>query len=157
MRHAKSDWKTNALSDHDRPLNQRGKRDAPLIAERMLELHWEPQLVISSDSLRTQETWQRMDKIFPNRPNIVFSPQLYHGTVEDIQAVVSTVSNEAQTVMVLGHNPGWENALTFLSGESHTMTTANAALLTHAGKEWRAAIQTPASWRLFKILRPKEL
>ena len=98
-----------------------------------------------------------MKKIFPIRPEIIFTPQLYHGNVDDIQAMVSTISNEKQTVMVLGHNPGWESAVTFLSGEHHSMTTANAALMTHSGEDWRSIIQLEETWRLVRILRPKEL
>ena len=157
MRHAKSAWNTNAPSDHARPLNKRGKRDAPLIAERMIKLGWIPELVLSSDSVRTQETWQRMRKMFAVQPEVVFTNQLYHGRTDDIQALVSKSPENVQCLLVLGHNPGWESALRYLCGEYHEMTTANAALLSNQGKTWREAISHRDKWKLHNILRPKEL
>jgi len=66
MRHAKSSWTSGAATDHQRPLNKRGRRDAPRIGARLQHLGWLPDLVIASDSERTRETWQRMKVEFPH-------------------------------------------------------------------------------------------
>ena len=77
MRHAKSSWKTDAPTDHARPLNKRGKRDAPRIA-RELELRgWVPQLVLSSDSKRTRQTFKRMRKEFEEEVPVEWEPTFY--------------------------------------------------------------------------------
>jgi phosphohistidine phosphatase SixA len=65
MRHAKSSWKGQVPTDHDRPLNTRGRRDAVRVGKRLAKLGWVPDLVVSSDSRRTRETWERMQRRFP--------------------------------------------------------------------------------------------
>jgi len=62
MRHAKSSWKYHDLSDHERPLNQRGRKSAVKIAKELIRLEWIPDKLYSSDSARTRETWGRMSK-----------------------------------------------------------------------------------------------
>ena len=59
--------------------------------------------------------------------------------------------------MVLGHNPGWEEAVAWLSGDYVRMTTANAALLEHPSDDWLDGFQASGSWTLVDVLRPKEL
>ena len=156
MRHAKSSWKSNATCDHGRPLNKRGKRDAPLIAKRIQYANWVPELVLSSDSARTTETWQGMAPIFDPCPEVIYIHGLYHGSLTDIQKAICNVDDKVQTVLVLGHNPGWESALLWLSGEDHDLTTANAALLSSEATKWEQAIRSPASWQLHHIFRPKD-
>jgi hypothetical protein len=65
MRHAKSAWSSDVASDHERPLNKRGRRDAPRVGKRLAKLGWVPEFVVSSDSRRTRETWERMQRRFP--------------------------------------------------------------------------------------------
>jgi phosphohistidine phosphatase len=60
MRHAKSSWTSGASTDHQRPLNKRGRHAAPRIGARLRDIGWIPDMVIASDSERTRETWQRM-------------------------------------------------------------------------------------------------
>ncbi len=57
MRHAKSSWKHAGLTDHQRPLNKRGRKDAPRVARALIERGWTPRRVLSSDAARTRETW----------------------------------------------------------------------------------------------------
>ena len=155
MRHAKISWKSGAADDHGRPLNERGRRDAPRVGARLAELDRRPELVISSDSERTRETWHLMAERFPDT-EAVFTGELYLCDVADVVAELSKVPPEVTTVMVLGHNPGWEDVVDALSGCSVTLTTANVALLaTWAGSWAEAARRT--DWQLEQVLRPKEL
>ncbi|MEE3242683.1 MAG: histidine phosphatase family protein, partial [Candidatus Thermoplasmatota archaeon] len=62
MRHAKSSWKYPDLSDHERPLNKRGRKAAVKVAKELIRLEWIPDKLYSSDSERTKETWSRMNK-----------------------------------------------------------------------------------------------
>ena len=162
MRHAKSDWGTDAPPDHDRPLNKRGRKDAPRIAQRLCEGGWIPEIVLSSDSQRTRETYGRMSDALSeslgSEPQVLFLGSLYHAGVAALESALSEVPDNTQTVMALGHNPGWEQVVGQFCGEWVRMTTANAALLTIEANHWAdAATARPGSWTLVDVLRPKEL
>lgn len=156
MRHAKSAWDTDAPSDHERPLNKRGRRDAPRVGQRLADLGWSPELVLSSDSTRTKETWDRMCRAF-ERPRVCFLPSLYGAGVHAVQDALANVPEEIATVMVLGHNPGWEEVLVFLTNQQVPMTTANAALLVIDADSWADAATQRGRWQLDQVIRPKEI
>jgi phosphohistidine phosphatase len=155
MRHAKSSWTSGAATDHERPLNKRGRRAAPKIGARLNDLGWIPDLVIASDSQRTRETWQRMQSEFLRPVEERFSSDFYHGGQTAITDACNRLTNDISTLLVLGHNPGWEYAVAELSGQWVRMTTANAALLEIDAGDWAQAMQ--ANWTLVEVLRPKEL
>ena len=155
MRHAKSSWTSGATSDHQRPLNKRGRRAAPRVGGRLRDLGWTPDLVIASDSERTRETWQYMQAEFPHSIKEHFSNAFYHGGLAAIASACTMLTEDISTLLVLGHNPGWEDAVADLSGKWVRMTTANAALLESHAEDWAEAID--ASWVLVELLRPKEL
>lgn len=155
MRHAKSSWKSDAADDHARPLNGRGRRDAPRIGERLVQLDRRPELVISSDSQRTRETWRLMAEHFPDA-EVIFTEDFYLCDVDDVVGQLAQVPAETTTVMILGHNPGWEDVVDSLSGCFVTMTTANVAILTRESDNWDDAA-TRTDWQLERLLRPKEL
>ena len=157
MRHAKSSWDSNAPDDHSRPLNKRGCRDAPRIAERLAEMGWTPELVLSSDSQRTRETCELMLPKFVTQPEVQFLPSLYHSGPSDVAACLSSVPPQINSLMVLGHNPGWESVVLYLSGKEITMTTANAALLELDTTSWESTFDNEGNWNLVEVLRPKEL
>lgn len=153
VRHAKSSWKSDAPTDHGRPLNGRGRRDAPRVAARCAELGWVPEVVLSSDSERTRQTWARMEAL--DGGVVRFTSDLYHAGLDEIRDAVGGVDARVSTVMVLGHNPGWEEAVEALTGRSVRMTTANAVLLRGDGATWREALD--GRWRVEAVVRPKEL
>ncbi|MCB9726972.1 MAG: histidine phosphatase family protein [Deltaproteobacteria bacterium] len=155
MRHAKSAWGTDATSDHERPLNGRGRHDAPLIGQELAELEWEPDAVWASDSTRTRETWELMSEAFADPPEVTLTRELYLGDLDAIRDVAAGWSPELHTVLVLGHNPGWEQAVGELTGRPVSMTTGNAVLLEGHGDDWTDALL--GRWRIAGILRPREL
>jgi len=155
MRHAKSSWKDLSLADHDRPLNARGKSDAARVAARLLELGWVPQKVTSSDAKRTRQTWKGMAKVLPDGIEARFTPELYLAGLDSIRAESRSWDTAIGTVLTLGHNPGWEEALSHLTGRDDGMTTANAALLIGRGASWAEALSGP--WQLEDLIRPREL
>lgn len=154
MRHAKSSWKSDAVGDHDRPLNKRGRRDAPRIADRLAEVGWRPELVVSSDSTRTRQTWLLMQPRFSDT-DVRFTPNLYLCDTVDLLGEVAALPSSVRTALLLGHNPGWEEAVEEMTGSAVTMTTANVALLRSAARGWVHAVKQP--WQLVDLLRPKEL
>ena len=157
MRHAKSSWSSGASSDHDRPLNKRGKRDAPRVAEHLAQIGWVPDRVCSSTSQRTRETWERMTDAFDDDTEVEFSSRLYHGGVGALLDELISCPSDVDTLLVLGHNPGWEHAVEWLSGDAERMTTANAALLSGEFDSWEESANEPRRWTLVTVIRPKEL
>ncbi|TXD36177.1 histidine phosphatase family protein [Lujinxingia vulgaris] len=155
MRHAKSDWAEPGLSDHRRPLNPRGRKDAPRVGQRLAELGWIPQVALSSDATRTRETFELMAPSFPDCELRLLS-ELYLPRTGDVLDALATLEDEVETALVLGHNPGFEQVLGYLAGSFHTLTTANAALLTASGDSWAEACQA-STMRLLQIVRPKDL
>ena len=156
MRHAKSSWGDPDVADHDRPLNKRGRESAPLVAAELLRLGWAPSLVLCSTSARTQETWERMESFFPNA-RLRLDGRLYHAGMGELRAPLQACAPTDHTVMVLGHNPGWESVVRYACGESVGLTTANAALLETTDVTWPGALHAPARFTLHDVVRPREL
>ncbi len=103
-RHAKSDWDNPLQSDHERPLNQRGRRAAPLIGRWLVENGYLPDEAFVSDAARTCETWARLSAEFPQPVSTHFEPALYHASPDTMLRVLQTAQGD--TVMMIGHNPG---------------------------------------------------
>ena len=161
MRHAKSSkssLSSDVPDDRSRPLNKRGKRDAPRVAARLTELGWAPQQVLCSDAQRTRETWDRMKTDLDSRVEAVtFVSALYGGGVDEARATLATLPRAVRTAMIIGHNPGWEAFVEWLCSTPTCLTTANAALLTGEGETWEQALARPGGWELLQVVRPKEL
>lgn len=156
MRHAKSAWDTGAASDHERPLSGRGRKDAPRVAHALAEMDWLPDHVISSDSLRTQQTWARMEASFP-RTTAHFTRQLFHADGRDaLRTLRQLAPDSATTLLVLGHNPGLEELVHLLTRQDIVMTTANAVLLQREADSWHLALDG-TSWTLVDVIRPRDL
>ena len=145
MRHAKSSWNNPELADHDRPLNERGKRDSPKIAKEISRRNWTPDLILLSSSTRTRQTLDGMSNRFDGIISEI-RPGIYHGTVQDLLAELDDMVDNG-TTMILGHNPGSELLIKHLSGQWHTMPTASAALL----------VESNGIWEVEDVLRPKQI
>ena len=100
MRHAKSDWANPLLSDHDRPLNARGRRSARAMGDWLRKGGWRPDLALVSTSERTRETWERLRLDAPAR----FDASLYHAEPAQMWRVLEGA--QGSVVLMLGHNPG---------------------------------------------------
>lgn len=107
IRHAKSSWDDSSLNDFDRPLNERGKKDAPMMAHRLLDKNIEIDFFISSPAKRASRT----AKIFAeeynmNKDEIIFKTALYGATTEIFYDVISKTDDEIDRVAMFSHNPG---------------------------------------------------
>lgn len=156
MRHAKSSWTSGAATDHARPLSDRGQRDAPRVGARLAELGWIPDHVLTSDSARTLETLAGVREAIDFDGEIEATRDLYHAGIDEVREACYGLPASVETVLILGHNPGWEEVLLALTGERYEMTTANAALLSRDAASWTAAIND-RGWELHDILRPRDL
>ena len=157
MRHAKSSWKSGGETDHARPLNPRGRQDAPRIAQRLRELAWQPQVVISSDSQRTRETLNLMENAFEATLTVQFTAAFYLGGFAELGAELCQLSPQVTCVLALGHNPGWEDVVRRLTGEPVILKTATVALLGGEGATWEDALKKHQGWALRDVIRPREL
>ena len=120
LRHAKSDWSDPTLADHDRPLNKRGKR-----ARRDVAAHvdgWRVDLVVCSTARRTRQTAKPV--IAALYCPVRYEERLYAASTDDVLAVVRTLPEECDTVMLVGHNPSMEEVTFELCGKSPVYPTA---------------------------------
>ena len=124
LRHAKSSWDDPALGDHERPLNKRGRRDAPRMGELVREHGLIPDVVISSDAVRARLTAEAVVEAARYAGEILVDHHLYMASPADILSRLRTVREKAETVMIVGHNPGLEELVAQLTGERPDLPTA---------------------------------
>lgn len=114
MRHAKSSWAEGGLADHERPLNQRGRLAAALMGAWLAEQPWRLDAAIVSTSVRTRRTW---DLLRLDAPTPVYEPRIYEAEPTALLGVLRAAPEGAETVMMLGHNPGLEELSAMISAE----------------------------------------
>ena len=106
-RHAKSYWKDQSLRDFDRPLNSRGKRDAPFMGEVLKDKKVIPDLIISSPAKRTKKTAIEIaSKIGYSEKKILYNEELYEASSNTIIKVLNKIDEKYNSVMIFAHNPG---------------------------------------------------
>ena len=107
IRHAKSSWKDVTIDDHDRPLNKRGKENAPMMGDRLKKRQIMPDLIFSSTALRAKATANCIGKKI-NFPiiKITFLRELYHASPNRLFDSISQAPDQAGSIMFFGHNPG---------------------------------------------------
>lgn len=117
LRHAKSSWKNKGLNDIDRPLNKRGFKDAPLMAERFVSMNILPDLIISSSSKRTILTIEYFRKALTSKHEFITTEQLYLANSDELLEILSNVDEKFRVVMLVCHNPGITDLANLLSNE----------------------------------------
>jgi len=106
VRHAKSSWKDPGLKDFDRPLNKRGKKNAPLMGQKLKERQVMPDLVLSSPAKRASKTATAIAKAvgYPKK-RIVFDDNMYHGGARYLFEMIKNLDDKYETVAIFGHSP----------------------------------------------------
>jgi len=104
IRHAKSDWSDWRLSDFDRSLNERGKSDLPVMAQKWQTFGFAPDLIISSSAVRARETASYFAHFFES--TIRFEDNIYHSMPYIYLEHIHTLDQNIRTVVLVGHNPG---------------------------------------------------
>ncbi len=104
VRHAKSSWKDFTLDDFDRPLNKRGKRDAPFMAQKLKEMGEKPDIIISSPAKRAKKTAQHFARTLD--VPLILDDRLYEAHTSDFKAVLKEAFDRYDSVMLVSHNPG---------------------------------------------------
>jgi len=139
VRHAKSIWKDPRLSDHQRPLNKRGKKAAPEMARRLKGLGLQPDVILSSNARRALDTAAAMAKgLDLPKAGIRPTPYLYGAPAREILEIVHRFDDGWQPAMVVGHNPGFtELANRFYPRTIANVPTAGVVKLRFDASSWR--------------------
>ncbi len=142
-RHAKSSWKFPELSDFNRPLNKRGRRDLPRMAGIMAGSKLRPELILSSPAIRAKATAEAYHKAFelPNS-GLVFDEGLYHASVDFLQEfIMEKVPVRVKKIMLAGHNPGLTDFVNQLGKEYiDNIPTCGIYGLQWEAPDWAAAL-----------------
>ena len=137
LRHAKSSWADPHAGDWERPLNDRGRRDAPRVGQLLRRLSLLPDLIISSDAVRAETTARMVAEAAGYAGRIVLSPSLYHATPDAMIDVLRAAPEPgARAIMIVAHNPGLEGLVAELTGEHVTLPTAALVNLALRVKDW---------------------
>jgi phosphohistidine phosphatase len=160
VRHAKSDWEAGA-PDHERPLNARGRREAPELGRRLAAGGLRPDRVICSDAVRALETWGLAAAAWPGRPELVADSRLYDASRSEVLAVITETPDDVATLACVGHEPISSALAALLAGSSEPkvaeelaagLKTACAVVLTFDGP-W-AALE-PGAGHLVAVVSPR--
>ncbi|MGR0320832.1 SixA phosphatase family protein [Agromyces sp. ZXT2-3] len=145
VRHAKSAWGDPTLADHDRPLNERGRRDAPEMARRLRDRGVVPDAVRASTALRARTTAEAMiaELDLPGQ-SLVLDERLYGAGPDLILGVVGELGEEVGTAMVVAHDPGMSDLAYRLSGEIEHMPTCAVAEFRFAVWSWSEVVEADA-------------
>ncbi|MEV6649488.1 histidine phosphatase family protein [Streptomyces sp. NPDC051219] len=125
LRHAKADWPQ--VSDHERPLAERGRKDAPAAGLRLAETGINFDLALCSTAARTRETWKLAVQALPHRPKTVYEERLYEASLGELIALLNETPDEVNDLLVIGHNPGMHALADALAGraEGDALTRMN--------------------------------
>lgn len=116
IRHAKSSWKDMSLSDFDRPLNKRGQRDAPFMANLLKEKGVQPDAIISSPANRAYTTASYFAKALDmDIGEIIKEAGIYEAYHTTVLSIIQKQSNQLDTLLVFGHNPAFTNLANFFT------------------------------------------
>lgn len=145
LRHAKSSWKDQSLEDFDRPLNNRGKRDAPQMARKLLNKAIDFDLIISSSARRTSETAKIFADILSFRAEIIFDDNLYEASHKQILKVINQINDTFYNVILVCHNPGITNLVNYLSNNFIDNIPTTGLVGLSADISWKEIVENSCS------------
>lgn len=128
VRHAKSAWPDD-VPDPQRPLNPRGRRDAPAAGRWIRDRVGHLDAAVCSPATRTRQTWALLASELDGAPDPVFDDRVYAASEETLLAVVRGIAADVGSVLLLGHNPGVSDLVLTLTGEQLEMKTSAIAVL----------------------------
>lgn len=162
LRHAKA-VPQGEMADEERPLAERGHKDMAAIAAFVASKPLLPPLALVSTAIRTRQTWDLLRPAFPQPPKLRLEPRLYATSAERILYLVGETDANAESLLLVGHNPAFEDLARHLVGSGETdalirfggsMPTASLAVIDLPGG-WSTI--APLSGRLEMFVTPKSL
>ena len=164
LRHAKSDWGNPGQTDFERPLNKRGRKAGKKVGRELRTRGLTFDLIVSSPATRARETVERFEKGYESLPAVAIEPRLYMCATGTLIEVINGLPDDAQTVMIVGHNPGFHDIvlrMTRANGNGlrekvgANYPTGAFALIDFPVEHW-ADIE-PATGEIRQVIFPREL
>lgn len=161
LRHAKSDWHSDASEDKARPLNKRGRRDAPRIGAWMREHYLYPGWIYCSSAMRARETLTAIARELQLADErITYTDQLYLADLSKLLSFLCDVPQDFNSVMLVGHNPGLDDLVNYLSKKQVPLTDSGKLMTTSCLVQFKL----PDDWselagqgELVQMVRPADL
>ncbi|BDY13391.1 SixA phosphatase family protein [Hydrogenimonas cancrithermarum] len=157
LRHAKSSWDDPALSDFDRPLNHRGKEDAPMMGKHLATIGVDPDLIVSSPAKRAKKTAKIVaEKLGYDPQKIVYSETIYEASPQSLLYLVCQFPENAKRVMLVGHNPGLTQLANILGDITiDNIPTAGIVAIAFDTSKWEEACRMKGHTLFFEY--PKKI
>lgn len=155
LRHAKSSWKKPDLPDHERPLNKRGKKEAPKVGKFLKSNDLVPDLILSSTARRAAETAHAVAEASGFKGQVDLHQGLYLSDPTSYLDILRCLPDEANRALVVGHNPDVEALLTLLTDVTEHMTTAALAIIALPISSWEE-LNEATDGRLMNLWAPRE-
>lgn len=156
LRHAKSSWKDSDLDDHDRPLNQRGKRDAPRMGQLLREEQLLPDFILTSSAKRCRKTAEHVIHESGYRGETRITGEMYEADAAKLCDSLAALPDACERALVIGHNPGLEELVELLTGTYTPMTTAALAQIELPLDRWQQ-LNGKTRGSLVQVWQPREL
>jgi phosphohistidine phosphatase len=137
IRHAKSSWKDSLLSDFDRPLNGRGKKNAPMMGSRLKKRRVFPDLIISSPALRAKTTADIISKKVRYFKEIVYEEEIYASYEISLHKILKKLDDKNKTVFLIGHNPDLNMLVEEYVDFDENIVTCGVVELEFDCKKWK--------------------
>ena len=154
MRHAKSAWDNPSLSDHERTLNERGQRAAINVGAALHARGYAPDIIWSSDAVRTRQTAMRLIRAIPGAQGVEYISGFYHASADNVLQICGQREEPENPLMLLGHNPGWGELHYYFTGQIHDYPTGACTVLKRQNEgHWLS----PENWRLADLILPRDL
>jgi phosphohistidine phosphatase len=159
VRHAKSSWGDITLSDFERPLNDRGKSDAPKMGKRLKKKGIKIDAFISSPAKRARKTAEYfIEEYKGNKDDIIFVSSLYDASVNDFNAAVRSFDDKYDTIALFSHNPGithFANEL-FSGAEIDNMPTCSVFAVSSPADKWKDFLKNKKEFLFFEYPKKEE-
>ena len=151
LRHAKSSWSFDELSDQERPLNERGREDAPHMGQALAKRNIRPDVIVSSSAVRALTTAALVAREI-NYPHekIVVEPAIYPADADDLIAIIRALPDTAASALLVGHNPTFTTAANRLSPTSfNDLPTAALVCLRFQCEQWEEVSRANAEFYFY--------
>ena len=155
MRHGKSSWKDTSLSDHERPLKKRGRKDTARIAKLLSKKDLVPQFILCSNAKRARQTAKILMDESDFGGDIEYLDSFYMAEPAIFYEKLRLLP-DVESVMIIGHNPGLETLLQLLDGNISSLPTAAVSIISLPVDSWED-IDEDTTGELIEFWRPREL
>lgn len=154
LRHAKSSWSDPEMSDFERPINHRGEKAAPFMGELMHREGLQPYLILSSPAKRALQTAELVKKAGKLDAELRFEHRIYEASPQTLRQIAAELDDAYPSAMLVGHNPGIEGFVRFLTGSLEPFPTAALAVIDLDVDSWVSINEGCGTLR--RIYRPRD-